>query len=594
MARALPSHGVTQTQLASGASYGLALQTHPAAGAFAATTDIVAAIEGYPTWSDPALRNVAATQGHAQALIAAYRQKGNKLLDVLRGSFTFAVIDIAAEKLLTAIDRVGIQTLCYAQPAPDLVVFGATTDAVRAHPAVKATIATQSVFDYFYFIDRVAAPSTIYREQRKLTPGEYLAVENGKTATASYWQMPYRAANTIGKATAADALKQQLRHAVETSLIGENGDHVGAFLSGGLDSSSVVGVAAGLLPNKLQSFTIGFPVEGFDEAYYADLAAKHFKTKHQTYYVQAQDVVDVLLKAVQIYDEPFGNSSFIPAYYCAKIAKEAGVEMMLAGDGGDELFAGNKRYAEDGVYDYYTRLPAALRRGLVSPLCRVLPESRRAGLLGKIVRYVRRAEKSVPERMADNIFQALSAETIFAPEALRDMDPNLPLTLAEEIFDAPRDASKVQRMMHLDLRITLADTDLRKVVRMCELAGVRTRFPFLDDDLVEFSASLPETLLMENGKLRQFYKDAMSDFLPGEIINKTKHGFGLPYLSFMNSYAPLRDLVCDSLTNLKRHAYFRAQFLDALIASARQGQLSGHQIVAWDLVVMDLWLESRR
>jgi asparagine synthase (glutamine-hydrolysing) len=127
---------------------------------------------------------------------------------------------------------------------------------------------------------------------------------------------------------------------------------------------------------------------------------------------------------------------------------------------------------------------------------------------------------------------------------------------------------------------------------MCELAGVRTRFPFLQDDLAEFSASLPASLLMEGGKLRQFYKDAMADFLPREIIHKQKHGFGLPYTAFMNTYAPLRDLVCDTLTKLKQRHYFRSDFLDDLIARTRGGSLSGHETVAWDLIVLELWLAA--
>jgi asparagine synthase (glutamine-hydrolysing) len=195
--------------------------------------------------------------------------------------------------------------------------------------------------------------------------------------------------------------------------------------------------------------------------------------------------------------------------------------------------------------------------------------------------------------MADNVFRTLAPSEIFRPEALEEVDREFARNLAALVYDAPKEATKVQRMMHLDLRITLADSDLRKVARMCELAGVRVRFPFLDDDLVEFSARLPESLLVEGGQLRGFYKRAMQGFLPDEILNKTKHGFGLPYLDFMNAHAPLRDLVCDSLSALKTRRYFRADFLERLIARARAGQMSGHETVAWDLIVLELWLAKR-
>lgn len=266
---------------------------------------------------------------------------------------------------------------------------------------------------------------------------------------------------------------------------------------------------------------------------------------------------------------------------------------MLAGDGGDELFAGNKRYAEDGIFDHYGKLPSALRAGLLEPLAARLGSVKNLGLSGKVVRYVEHAKKSVPERMADNLFRVLDPREVFAADVLRDIDQAAPQALAASIYDAPADASKVQRMMQLDLRVTLADSDLRKVLRMCELAGVRARFPFLNDDLAEFSASLPGTLLMEGGKLRQFYKSAMRGFLPDAIINKKKHGFGLPYLSFMNSHEPLRELVCDSLTGLKTRGYFRRDFLDELIDRARHGSLTGNQTAAWDLLVLELWLDSR-
>jgi asparagine synthase (glutamine-hydrolysing) len=594
MAHALPSYGLIRANAASGPNFGLALQTHPMTGAFAVEPEIVAAIEGYPQWSDAALSDIARSEGHARALLVAYKRKGAALFDMLRGTFTLAILDLAAKKTLCAIDRFGVQTLCYAQPAPGLIVFGSTTDAVRAHPAVGATIPVQSIFDYLYFVDRLAAPTTIYREQRKLAPGEYLLADAGKATVAAYWQMPYRSGGRIEKTAAVEELKTRLRDAVKANLEGEDASRVGAFLSGGLDSSSVVGMAAGLLPQQLRTFTIGFPVEGFDEAAYADIAARQYGTKHEIYYLQPPDVIDILLKAVKIYDEPFANSSLIPAYHCARIAKEAGVAMLLAGDGGDELFAGNKRYADDAVFDHYARLPTALRKGVLEPLGALLSFARSArGPLGKGLRYVARARQSVPERMADNLFQALSPSDVLAPDALREIDTRAPQLLADSIYDGPRDASKVQRMMQLDLRVTLADTDLRKVVRMCELAGVRTRFPFLHDDLAEFSARLPETLLMEGGKLRQFYKDAMRGFLPDAIIDKQKHGFGLPYTAFMNSHTPLRDLVCDSLTSLKRRGYFRAKFLDELTERARGGNLSGHETVAWDLVVLELWLASR-
>ena len=592
MAKALPRYGPIRTYAASGPGFGLALNAHPLEGSFAEEPGIVAAIEGYPDWSDATLGAIAGAAGHAHALLAAYRRKGSQALKALRGSFACAVIDVARHEALCAVDRFGVATLCHAQPSTGLVVFGSTTDAVRAHPKVGATIEAQAIFNYLFFIDRLAAPTTIYREQRKLAPAQFLMVRRGQASVGDYWQMPYRSDGRIDKVAAAEELKERLRAAVRASLAGEVGGTVGAFLSGGLDSSSVVGMAAELLPGKLKTFTIGFPIAEFDESHYAEIAARHFETLHETYHLRADDVVDILMKSVEIYDEPFANSSCVPAYHCARVAREAGVQVMLAGDGGDELFAGNKRYVDDRVFDYYAMLPRLLREGVLEPMVRRLSLARNFGLLGKALRYVERARRSVPERMIGNLFQVVPAGAVFPGDVLAQIDTTEPLSLANNIFDAPGEATKVQRMMQLDLRITLADSDLRKVVRMCELAGLRARFPFLHDDLVEFSARLPEDLLMQGGNLRQFYKNAMLGFLPIEIINKRKQGFGLPYLAFMNTYSPLRELICESLTGLKRRGFFRVDFLDNLVARARSANLSGHETVAWDLVVLELWLAS--
>ncbi|HUN49733.1 MAG TPA: asparagine synthase-related protein [Candidatus Sulfotelmatobacter sp.] len=594
MAAALPQYMPGRSESACGADFGLATRAHAAMGSFAVEDDIRAALEGYPVWSDPGLAETAARGGHAKALLAAYRSKGVGLFEDLRGTFALAISDSTARRLLLAIDRVGVQTMCYARPRPGMVVFGSTTDAVRAHPSVGSTVALQSIFDYLYFGDRIPAPKTIYAEQQKLVPGEYLLFEANQCRVAPYWRMPYRSTTQLGKEAAGAELRNRLRNAVATCLAGEKAATAGAFLSGGLDSSSVVGFAAGLLPDKLRTFTIGFPVEGFDEAYYAEAAARRFATDHRIYYIKPEDVIDVLHQSIRIYDEPFANSSVIPSYHCARLAKEAGVEMMLAGDGGDELFAGNERYVKDRIFDHYGRVPRPLREALLLPFARSRSFARQIRLFGRIARYIELAAMPVPERMMYNLFIKQQPAEVFSADALGAIDPAASRALAVSIYDAPADAGKVQRMMNFDLRVTLADGDLRKVSRMCEAAGVRVRYPFLVDEVVEFSAGLPEALLMPGGKLRQFYKDVMTGFLPDEIINKQKHGFGLPYMNFMNTHAPLRSLICDGLSDLRRRNYFRAEFLAALLDRAHRGALASDDGIAWDLLVLELWLAARK
>jgi len=300
-------------------------------------------------------------------------------------------------------------------------------------------------------------------------------------------------------------------------------------------------------------------------------------------------VLEVLHKAAAIYDEPFGNLSMIPAFACARLAREHGVDLLLAGDGGDELFAGNERYGKDRVFDRYGRIPPVLR-ALLGRLVAAVPP---VGIVGKARRFLDLAARSVPERMIGNVFASLDPRRIFSAEAWAEIDAAAPRRLASSIYEAPTRADKIQRMMHFDLRITLADSDLRKVNRMCELAGVRVRYPFLDDDVVAFSGTLPGRLLMKSGGLRQFYKDAMADFLPAEVIGKQKHGFGLPYMDFLASYQPLRSLMCDGLASLGRRGYFRSDYVEGLISRIRSNALLGPDAVAWDLLMLELWFQAR-
>jgi asparagine synthase (glutamine-hydrolysing) len=203
MADALPQYRRSLAIEASEARFGLAVRADAATSACVTEAGIAVAVEGYPEWSDPALAGIARESGHAKALIAAYRAKGIGLFEVVRGAFSLALLDQGARRALLAIDRLGVQTLCYAEPGPDLLVFGSTTDTVRAHPGVRATVALQSIFDYLYFGDRVPAPRTIYAELRKLAPGEYLLWEGGQCRVANYWYMPYRADARVDKAVAA-------------------------------------------------------------------------------------------------------------------------------------------------------------------------------------------------------------------------------------------------------------------------------------------------------------------------------------------------------------------------------------------------------
>jgi asparagine synthase (glutamine-hydrolysing) len=268
--------------------------------------------------------------------------------------------------------------------------------------------------------------------------------------------------------------------------------------------------------------------------------------------------------------------------------------MILAGDGGDELFGGNTRYVKDSLFDHYARLPAGVRRRLVEPLLTRNSWSGRLPVVRRLANYVSLARQSVAHRMTGhNAFAFTPVAKVFSAEAFAEVDPQGPVRFADALFDGAAGCEKIQRMMHLDLQLTLADSDLRKVVTSCTVAGTRVRFPMLDDELAAFSATLPADFLVEGGEIRRFYKDALSGFLPRMIIDKEKMGFGLPMFQYIAELPALADFFCDALTDLKQRPFFDREFLNHMVDSVRHGEPGTHAGVVWDLAVLETWMASR-
>lgn len=596
MTAALPEPADMVQHATARAGAGLGCRVHPAEGGFSGRGGVWAAFDGTPRWRDPELAAVARAEGHASALREAWRRYETRLLDHLGGHVAVAVVEPETGRALVAIDRAGVHALTYAQ-VPGGVAFATTLDAVCAHPAVgQGELALRALHDYLAFTDRIPAPYTALEGVRKLVPGECLVVDAGRVRVRRYWDMPYRPQGEGDAAVLAAELRDTLAAAVGRSLEGEATHRVGAFLSGGLDSSTVAGLFAQAVDHPARAFTVAFEDDRYDESPYARMAAAYFGLNHDVLTVRSDDVAAVIEAIATAYDEPFGNSSAVPAYLCARRAREAGVDMLLAGDGGDELFAGNARYLKDRVFQQYTRLPGTLRRRLVEPVAlRLSPESS-VTLARKAARYVRKARRSVAARaLDDGLFAHLPPDAVLSDDVLAAVDPDAPVRLAEEIWNAPPEADDLQRFMYLDLRLTLADGDLRKVGRMCALAGVRVRYPMLDDDVMAFSARVPPHLLCADGRLRAFYKDAFSGLLPAPIIDKQKHGFGLPYQEFLATDPALRTMACDAITDLKGSGLFRTDFLDGQIAAltGASGAAPPQAVIAWDLVILHRWLTAR-
>lgn len=549
----------------------------------------IVAIAGRPYFRETQLAGLAKEQGVAVALAAGYERYSQDIFSRLFGAFSCLIIDETAKRALLAIDRIGQHTMYYHQTTAGALAFGGSAGVTLACAGAEADRLNQGVYNYLYF-HMVPSPDSVYRGVGKLPAAHYLDFREGTSRLVNYWCPRF---SESVKGPSFDDLTRELhgklRSSVEKCLPGAG--KVGSFLSGGLDSSTVTGFLAELAPGQAAAYSIGFAAEGYDEMAFARITARHFGVELNEYYVTPEDVVDALPTIATSYDEPFGNSSALPAYFCAKMAAENGVATLFAGDGGDEFFAGNERYLKQRVFEHYAKVPESLRRGLIEPLIKLIPAS--LPLVSKANSYIAQANTPLPERLQSyNFLHRHRAAEIFSDDFLQDVDEALPLELLRSIYRRPEPASDLNRMLYLDWQMTLADNDLRKVTQTCGLAGVDVVYPMLDDDLVEFSCTVPSAWKIKGNDLRHFYKEALKDWLPKETIEKTKQGFGLPFGVWMRTYQPLRELAYDNLLKLKDREFIRPEFIDKAIQMHQSEHAAYYGELVWILTVFELWMQG--
>lgn len=537
----------------------------------------------------PHLTGIGAPAGSlSRTALELWRSEGLGLMGRLHGSFALALIDRRDQSVFLAIDRMGCQSLAYAAHARG-IVFSDRADTVARHPAVQGGLDPQGLFNYFYFYD-LPAPGTVFRGVSKLLPGQWLRWRKGRMELGYYWRLHYRDEPRTDFDAQAARFHALLRECVARAK-GE--DEVAAFLSGGTDSSTVAGVLTEVQGRPARTYSIGFAAQGFDEMEYARIAARHFGLDAREYYLRPEDILEAIPVIARHYDEPFANESAVPTLFCARLAASDGYRVMLAGDGGDEIFGGNARYAKQKVFEAYHALPPLLRTGLIEPLAR-LPGLDRLPPVRKLHSYIRQANIPLPERMESyNFIYRQPLEAMFSRELLAQVDTHLPAVWLKDAYDRADSESYINRMLHLDLKFTLADNDLRKVGGMTEAAGVEVRYPLLDDEMVAFSGEVPPDWKVKGRSLRWFFKTALKGYLPDAIIHKTKHGFGLPFGLWAREHAPLRERVEERLAAFARRGLLNPAYIEQL----RREHMSGHATyfgkMIWVILTLEEWLAAR-
>lgn len=549
-------------------------------------TDAICAVIGSPSVDSESAASSARRPGPAALILKAWRADGIGIAPRLTGSYALVIVDAARQCAFLAVDRFAIETLCYRADARTLA-FSDRADCVAGR---GDELDPQAIFDYLYF-HMIPAPRTIFSQVRRLPAAHAVLVDRQGAHVMRHWALQFDEQHRQPFVKARDTFRQLVLDSVAEELAGHQ--RVGAFLSGGTDSSTVAGMLGQVTGRPAPCYSIGFDAEGYDEMEYARIAARHFGCEHHEYYVTPDDLLASIPAVAQHHDQPFGNSSSLPAYYCGKIARADGCSKMLAGDGGDELFGGNSRYATQRVFEFYQSVPSGVRR-LIEPMCGDDSPLRRIPGLRQATGYVRHSRVPMPDRLQSfNLLTQLGPATVLAPDFLARIDSSEPSRHMQATWNECHAPSLINRMLAYDWRYTLADSDLPKVRGATQMAGIQVGYPLLADRVTDFSMSLPPDWKLRRFKLRWFFKEALRGFLPDEIITKKKKGFGLPFGVWATRNPALKHLAEDSLQTLAARGIVRPDFIRKLISEYLPEHPGYYGEMVWILTMLEQWLRRQ-
>lgn len=520
----------------------------------------------------------------AQWFLQLHQQQPQQFYPQIAGFFVLIIVDKHQGSVSIINDHVGAVPFYIDSRQQGQLVLSDSLSLLRQHnPSVS--LDTQAVYNYLYF-HCIPSPDAIYQQIKKLEPGVAFTINvDGSLHSETYYQPDF-----TPSAEPQQVLQQQCQQLISEAVARNISPDCAAFLSGGLDSSTVAGMLAKHSQNA-KTYSIGFEAQGYDETAYALITAKHFGTEHKVHYLQPAEITQHFSTVAAAFNEPFGNSSAMAAYICAKVAADDGIKVLLAGDGGDEIFAGNERYVKQKTFEHYRALPGPLQSSL--DLCFYNSLAAKLPGLKKAYSYINQAKVALPDRLDSyNFLNRFDINDMFCPAFIEHVDSQLPLQQKQQRYKACRSADAVDCMMYLDWKFTLADNDLVKVSSMCQLAGVEVRYPLFEKEVVDFSCKVSAGIKAPGQKLRDFYKRSFTGFLPDATLSKSKHGFGLPFGVWMKQQPKLQQITADSLASLKQRNIIQPAFIEKALATYQQGHSGYYGELVWIMVTLELWLQQ--
>lgn len=529
------------------------------------------------------------TQTDTEAIVHLYEEAGAACVGRLNGMFAFAIFDVKRRSLLLARDRAGKKPLLYFH-GPARFAFASEMEALRKAEGFPDKLNFRGIHDYFS-LQYIPCPATAYEGVFKLPPGHLLEISlDGKAPSVRrWWSCRYDEKRDIGYGDAKAHLRELVEDSVRRRMISDV--PLGAFLSGGLDSTIVAGVMSKVSGRPVKTFTIGFDVEGYDERPFAKAAAAKFATAHHERLVDPADFAAVEM-LVRRCGEPYADSSILPTYLLSRFTRE-NVTVALSGDGADELFAGYYRYLAFKLASFADMIPAAIRRRIGEASSLIPSGANERTRAGKAKRFLK-SVSSEPDRRYFEIISRFDQDLKIELYGDRfGVEEILPDTSAfiKGLYSAATARDPVEKLMECDFLSYLPDDILAKVDIASMACSLEVRSPFLDYRIIEFAASLPIKFKQDGATRKKILAETFADMLPQETARRPKLGFGVPVADWFRGAwnAILKERLLDG--RAVRNSFLKKDAVENLISSHSNGS-SDNSYPLWALLVFELWLEN--
>lgn len=521
------------------------------------------------------------------ALARLWRTHGAKACTALSGQFAFAILDERGGEALLAVDRSASRPLFY-QMIGHTLVFASSADALLLHPGAGRSVEPQAVYNYLYF-HGIPAPAAIYKGPRRLAPGEFVHLHDGRVERGRYWRLRFQEADCGAAGAPPGELLDTLRGAVQDSL---GQQQVGVMLGGGPGSAALAALLAAGSGARVATYSVDFDAGVRGAAGPAAQAARLLHSTHHECRVGPGEAADAIPRLAAGFDQPCGDPAALAVFYCAQMARDDGARRLLAGHGAAELFGRRACYARQLRLARYERLPSALRQLVLEPLLFRLCAGMRRGPVAAARAYIAQSMLALPARLQHaNLLNVYGPASVVAPDYLAAVDVTAPQVALEQSWWLVQGRTQINRLIALDLQYGLSERTLPAHARACELAGVIGAYPWLSDAVVALAARLDPAA--KQGGTGCAFRNGLAGALPRRLLGARGQGLAPPFGQWLLSDARLRSLAFDSLSDLRRRGIVRAEFVDTLLARALPANPSRHGRMVWVLMMLELWFGQR-